>query len=128
MTEKEILNARIIKTHLGYEDHGMLTFVLELKFEGYHCGFGTYCLLGKSGNNLEDMKQNSFGMHLLKGVLNVVGVTNWEDLTGKYIRVETDGTTIQKIGHIVEDKWLDPALVASEWFPEKGKVGTGSTG
>ena len=40
--------------------------------------------------------------------MNVVGVERFNDLTGKYIRVETNGNgPIKKIGNIIEDKWFD---------------------
>lgn len=41
--------------------------------------------------------------------MNVVGVKNWEDLKGKYIRIQTNGwgSTIDTIGNLMEDKWFN---------------------
>ncbi len=48
-------------------------------------------------------------MESISKVLDVVGVDRWEDLPGKYIRIEDNGlgSTINKIGNIIEDKWFD---------------------
>lgn len=48
----------------------------------------------------------------------VVGVDKWEDLPGKYIRIEYNGlgSTVTKIGNIIEEKWFD----LKEFF---GKIG-----
>lgn len=42
-------------------------------------------------------------------IMDTVGVERWEDLPGKYIRVESGGwgSTITKIGNIIKDKWFD---------------------
>ena len=39
----------------------------------------------------------------------MVGVRNWEDLNGKYIRVKIDclGSPLTTIGNIMEEKWFD---------------------
>lgn len=41
--------------------------------------------------------------------MKTVGVDNWEDLEGKYIRVVNRGIgrTIKTIGNLMEDKWFD---------------------
>ena len=38
-----------------------------------------------------------------------VGVEKWEDLKDKYVRVVDDGwgSSIKKIGNIIDDKWFD---------------------
>ena len=45
-----------------------------------------------------------------------MGVEKWEDLVGKYIRVESEGLGggIVKIGNIIENKWFDPKELAQE--------------
>ena len=37
------------------------------------------------------------------------GVDSWEDLKGEYIRVKDEGwgSTINEIGNLMEDKWLN---------------------
>lgn len=42
-------------------------------------------------------------------IMDVVGVTNWEDLKGKYCRIKSDGwgSLVTTIGNILDDKWFD---------------------
>lgn len=51
----------------------------------------------------------SKSMECITEILNVVGVRNWEDLKGKYIRIQTNGlgSTIDTIGNLMEDKWFN---------------------
>ena len=48
-------------------------------------------------------------MEAISKILEVVGVDEWEDLPGKYIRIEYKGlgSTVTKIGNIIEGKWFD---------------------
>lgn len=95
--ETEILNAKISKTYLGFEDHGIYTCYLTLDFDGYVQSFGGYFL-----ESYSDMIQN---------ILKAVGVDSWESLTGKYVRVKKGtkySSPIVSIGHIVNDVWYSP--------------------
>ena len=42
-------------------------------------------------------------------IMDTVGVEKWEDLKDKYVRVVDDGwgSSIKKIGNIIDDKWFD---------------------
>ena len=42
-------------------------------------------------------------------VLEVAGVSRWEDLPGTFVRVEESawGTMVFRIGNILEDRWFD---------------------
>lgn len=95
---KEIRNARIESTHLGNEDHGILTIFLQLSYDrGSSQAFGGY--------NLTMPGQLGFWVNQ---ILKVVGVEKWEDLKGKYIRVESDFGKVYRIGNLMEDSWFDP--------------------
>ena len=104
-----IKNAIINSTMLGREDHGIMTFMIFIKFDKYvSCGVGGYALEGYDKGS----KKRVFiaeSMESISKVLDVVGVDRWEDLPGKYIRIEDNGlgSTINKIGNIIEDKWFD---------------------
>ncbi len=95
---KEINNALISSTRLGFEGHGIFTFFLHLEWEGGGIGFGGYVLGGESG------------IAFIKATMDVVGVDNWEQLKGKYCRVETGGwgTGAAGIGNLLKDEWLYP--------------------
>jgi hypothetical protein len=65
----------IRRTMLGFEDHGLLSFWLELDFGGTGQGFGGYCLGG------------TFTDACVRRILKAVGVEKWEDLVGKQVWV-----------------------------------------
>lgn len=103
----DVINAKIIGTSLGRCDHGMMTFGLHLSWECYGQTFGGYAL-----DRYDREKKEYVGfpdsIEVIAEILSVVGVSEWEDLLGKYIRfVDRGNDTIRKIGNITEDKWFD---------------------
>lgn len=94
----EIVNAKITGTMLGVEDHGIFSSYVYLEWDGGGVGFGGYVLGGPSG------------IDFIREILEVVGVEKWEDLKGKYVRVDTGGwgRPVTAIGNILKDKWLNP--------------------
>lgn len=89
-------NMRIQSTTLGFEDHGFFTFNLDLRSAGSGQGFGNFIL--DAGCTFK----------ALTTLLKVVGVESWEQLPGKYVRVQrvTEYGLIRGIGNIIEDKWF----------------------
>jgi len=114
-------NPQIESTMLGMEDHGILTFFLNLKFKGSGQGFGAYAM-----DSFDLVKKrrigSAFGTDCILQILDTVGVSKWEDLKDKYVRVKRDGDSwgskIVAIGHIVEDKWFNIEELAKEHFPK----------
>jgi hypothetical protein len=105
----ETKNALIKSTQLGIEDHGLMSFSINLDYGDSFQGAGGYCLDGpRQDENGDFIKREgtAWGMSLIMEILNVVGVSNWEDLPGKHIRVKAHSTGVEAIGHITEDKWL----------------------
>lgn len=104
-----IKNAQITSTMLGREDHGNMTFHIFVKFDEHTtCGIGGYTLdmySRKEGRRVCPPES----MELISEILRVVGVDTWEDLKGKYIRIEDEGwgKSIKKIGNIMKDEWID---------------------
>ena len=115
-----IKNAKIQSTMLGREDHGIMTWMITIKFDKcVSCGVGGYALDSYD----KETKTRVFyaeSMESVSKLLEVVGVDKWEDLPGKYIRFEDNGwgSIITKIGNIVEDKWFD----LKEFFGKVGKT------
>lgn len=92
----KIENAVITGTMLGLEDHGIMSSFVYLEMETGGVGFGGYALGGESG------------IKYIEEILDVVGVSRWEDLKGKHIRVDSEGIGGRAlgIGNIIKDKWL----------------------
>jgi hypothetical protein len=88
-------NAKIDSTHLGYEDHGILTCWLHLSQDGSAQGFGGWSIQPNAG-------------FWIKRILDTVGVDSWDKLPGKHVRVDGTHRSIEGIGHIVSDKWFYP--------------------
>ena len=111
----EIINMKICKSELSMADHGVLTFNLTL--EGSGCGvvYGGR-VIGKGCLGAKEFEGSAKGTEALMRIMDTVGVERWEDLPGKYVRVVSDGwgSTITKIGNIIDDKWFD----AKEFFDD----------
>ncbi len=104
-------NAKISSTMLGFEDHGILSCFIQLEQPGSTQGFGGYRLdAPKDGNSY-------LGTFWVTRILKTVGVSKWEELPGKYVRVigEEFGT-IQGIGHITDEHWFYPKKEIAERF------------
>ena len=108
MEELEIKNAKITNISVSMEDHGCLTFYITLDGGGWGCNYGGYCI-GKGYLGAKEFYSTGAGLEVLMRIMDTVGVEKWEDLTGKYCRVKTEGWggTIQAIGNILTDKWFD---------------------
>jgi len=107
---REIKNARIQSTMLGYEDHGILTCFLYLEYGGSGQGFGGYAL-DAYVKEAKERIAGAYGLRFITSVLKVVGVTQWEDLPGKHIRADSDHTKVYRIGNLLRDEWFDPATL-----------------
>jgi hypothetical protein len=86
-------NALIESTYLGQDD-GRITFWLTLKHGSSVQSFGGVALQNVKFQKLMDL-------------MNIIGVTKWEDLKGKLVRVTGTSARLTQIGHISEDKWFD---------------------
>lgn len=95
----EIVNAKIESTNLGFEGHGVFSFMLHLDYGGGGQGFGGYALGGEYTNQV------------IKGILKTLDVENWEDLPGTFVRVKREQRgKIHEIGHLLDDKWFNPQV------------------
>jgi hypothetical protein len=103
---KNIKNAVITSASITTGDRGFLDAWLHLDYGGSGQGFGGYVLyLPKTfaHHNIE-----SVAGHFIFRIMEISGVTNWEDLKGKTIRVDADHGGVSGIGHIVKDDWFYP--------------------
>lgn len=105
----EIKNAKITNVSITMADHGCLTFWIALDGGGWGCSYGGYCIgLGFLGAK-EFTAENGKGLEAMMHIMNVVGVSRWEDLTGEYVRIVDPGLggIVTKIGNILKDQWFD---------------------
>ena len=117
MVNKIIENALIRSVSITMEDHGIITFLINVEGDAWGCSVGGYCI----GHGYLNADKDYFdgcgeGIEAMARIMDVVGVSRWEDLKGKYCRIERiceEG--IIKIGHIIKDKWFD----IDQFFKEK---------
>lgn len=107
---EEIRNAVIESASINDGDRGLLTAWLQLSYGGTGQGFGGYALyLPKSYSH---HKVESYAGHFIYRCMEIAGVTSWDAIRGKTIRVRLDksgfGGSIVGIGHIVNDDWFYP--------------------
>jgi hypothetical protein len=102
-----ITNGKIVRTMLGTEDHGIMSFFVFVEWPGAGCGLGGYCL----DSHVPPDKRAGHGhsYQAIRCILETVGVDAWEKLPGTLIRLEDNGagSRLTKIGHIMEDRWFD---------------------
>lgn len=99
-------NAEITDTFLGIEDHGIMSFNIQTMSDGCGQGFGGY---GLDQHNKITKKRDGWGggVMMLRGILETIGVSKWEDLKGKFCRVRAiPFGRIVAVGHIINDKWF----------------------
>jgi hypothetical protein len=103
-------NAQIKSTVLGPEDHGIMTFIIGLEFDGCYQSFGGYAL-DWNDQGTRRTSDDGHNFLMIRKIIEAVGVRSWEDLKGQYCRIEReDGWNgkIIGIGHIVNDQWFRP--------------------
>ncbi len=117
MRETTIVNAKIKSTMLGIEDHGIMSFFVNIEWPGAGCGFGGYALDGHAGEG-KPRTGCGHGYQAIRRILETVGAASWEKLPGTLVRIEEQGWggRLTKIGHIMEDRWFD----IDDWMKEQG--------
>ena len=106
-----ICNAKITDTKLGcLKDRGIFTFWIMLEYTNGGQGFGGFCL-DEYNKQTQQREHSNVTGEVISGILKALDVDSWEDLKGKYVRVQrTDeglGGTVVGIGHIVKDKFFN---------------------
>ena len=105
----KIKNAVIKSVTIDDADRGFLNAWLHLDYGGSGQGFGGYTLyLPKSFNHHHLL---SHAGHFIWRCMEIGGVSKWENLQGKTIRVRIgDNGLIEAVGHIVNEDWFCPKL------------------
>lgn len=102
-------NAIITGVDISNADHGMLTVWINLNYGDSAQSFGGYALYFPRDHENWRKQKNAAG-HFLWRVMEVTGVTNWNKLKDKTVRVRIDNSDrIIALGHIIKDDWFVPA-------------------
>lgn len=91
-----IKNAVIKSADILFQ-RGHLTINLQMDYGGAVQGFGGY--------GLDD--SNNAALFLRK-VMELLEVSEWSRVVGKSVRVDGNLVQIERIGHLLKDKWFDP--------------------
>lgn len=83
----------IKSTHLGGEDHGILSAMLHVEWSGGGVGAGGYCLDEPTNRDARDYTRRgtAYGLDHIMQIMATVGVTGWEKLVGKQVIVLFEG-------------------------------------
>ena len=106
-------NAKITRTSLGTEDHGILSAWLYLEFEGGGQAFGGWALDGARKTGEAERTDSAACGAFISGVLRTVEIDLWEKLPGTIVRIRRhkERDTIIAIGHAYKDRWFEPDKV-----------------
>jgi hypothetical protein len=84
LEDNEVI-AKIERTSLGYEDHGVLTAWLTLDYGGSGQGAGGYVLDDKPPEGAKNRVPAEECGRWVAGIIRACGVEKWEDVRGRTI-------------------------------------------
>ena len=103
-----IENAKITEADLSMADHGCLCAEIALEGDGWGCVYGGF-KIGSGYLGATEFEGYEHGIEYIMRIMDTVGVSKYNQMVGKYIRVAIMGwgDAIKIIGNIIEDKWFD---------------------
>lgn len=106
--------AKITKTMLGYEDHGIFTAWLDLSYGSSGQGAGGYSLdtpIQDENDKFLGRVGTASGMDFIIGIIEACGVQKWEDVAGRTVIALTDS----------DDEWGGKVIGIKPLPTEPGK-------
>lgn len=104
-----VQNAIITSVSLDDGDHGLLTGWVTLDFGSSAQGFGGFALYLPHSFKNHKAQANVAG-HFIWRVMQVAGVSSWNAVPGKTVRVRHSMSRVEAIGHIIKEDWFCPDL------------------
>lgn len=102
----ETKNAEIESASITKNDHGYLGTWLQLNCGKYGQSFGGWALCRPESHN--PSKTKGVIEQFIFRIMEIAGVTEWEDLKGKTIRIKIDHGEVCEIGHVIKEDWFNP--------------------
>ena len=87
--------ATVKSTHLGIEDHGIVTAYLHCEWPGGGIGVGGYCLdtpVKDEADKFLGREGTAYGLDHIMRLTQTVGASSWEDIPGKHVIVLFTGS------------------------------------
>lgn len=103
----EVKNAIIESASIRTED-GFLDCSVCFNYGGSGQCFGGWTLYLPATWKNHKVSGPNYAGHFIWRVMELAGVTKWEQMKGKTMRVLADHSHIEAIGHIVKDDWFYP--------------------
>lgn len=88
---------------------GNFTFYMILKGNGIGDNHTYFCSRPIGKNDRDEISGSENGIEYILRIMDVVGVSRFNDMNGKYVRVALKGwgDSVEIIGNIIENKWFD---------------------
>lgn len=104
----EIENAMIEDVDLSMADYGVFSLSLVLKGSGWGCVYGGY-VIGSGYLGADEFEGSAKGMESIMRIMDVVGVSKFNDMKGRIVRVAVKGlgSSVKIIGNVLKDNWFD---------------------
>lgn len=102
-TKNAVIDSAFFDTERG------LSAWIGLDYGGSGQAFGGYLLYAPKGWKAHECKANYAG-HFIYRCLEIAGVSDWQKMIGKTIRVRAEHGKVHAIGHIIKDDWFDPSV------------------
>jgi hypothetical protein len=105
MSESEQRIAKIERSYIGFEDHGLLSVSLTFNYGGSQQGIGHRAFGSSSEGEPENWRlAHEMGMDFIRRLLLACGVNQWERIVGRTVLVTCDFTSIGRIDPLPTEK------------------------